>query len=164
MGLWGVWQLHTLLEVHRREGTERPLTISLLTKETFSTLCTLQYGATQQTKPESSRVWTVLLTLPVICHGSPYRDGVRGTNRLPLFFSGFRPTLESTQPHIQWVKSKSKAIPVTDRGGVYGSEMLRIPHCLDNRLIDGGKVVSPTHRPPSTPQKHYISGSDTHFC
>jgi hypothetical protein len=22
-----------------------------------------------------------------------------------------------------------------------------IPHCLDNRLIDGGKVVSPTHRP-----------------
>jgi hypothetical protein len=23
--------------------------------------------------------------------------------------------------------------------------MLRIPHCLDNRLIDGGKVVSPTH-------------------
>jgi hypothetical protein len=32
--------------------------------------------------------------------------------------------------------------------------MLKIPHCLDNRLIDGGKVVSPTitildifHRP-----------------
>jgi hypothetical protein len=25
--------------------------------------------------------------------------------------------------------------------------MLRIPHCLDNRLTDGGKVVSPTHRP-----------------
>jgi hypothetical protein len=25
--------------------------------------------------------------------------------------------------------------------------MLRIPHCLDNRLIDGGKVVSPMHRP-----------------
>jgi hypothetical protein len=24
--------------------------------------------------------------------------------------------------------------------------MLRIPHCLDNRLTDGGKVVSPTHR------------------
>jgi hypothetical protein len=23
-------------------------------------------------------------------------------------------------------------------------KMLRIPHCLDNRLIDGGKVVSPT--------------------
>jgi hypothetical protein len=43
--------------------------------------------------------------------------------------------------------------------------MLRIPHCLDNRLTDGGKVVSPTHRPQFTPQKHYyfyVSG--THFC
>jgi hypothetical protein len=28
--------------------------------------------------------------------------------------------------------------------------MLRIPHCLDNRLTDNGKVVSPTHRPRST--------------
>jgi hypothetical protein len=25
--------------------------------------------------------------------------------------------------------------------------MLRITHCLDNRLTGGGKVVSPTHRP-----------------
>jgi hypothetical protein len=33
--------------------------------------------------------------------------------------------------------------------------MLRIPHCLDNRLIDGGKVVSPTHPPHFTPQKRY---------
>jgi hypothetical protein len=29
----------------------------------------------------------------------------------------------------------SGAIPVTDR------EMLQFPHCLDNRLTDGGKVV-----------------------
>jgi hypothetical protein len=29
--------------------------------------------------------------------------------------------------------------------------MLRIPHCLDNRLTDGGK-------------KHYFSASGTHFC
>jgi hypothetical protein len=40
----------------------------------------------------------------------------------------------------------------------------RIPHCLDNRLIDGDKVVSLTHRPRSTPQIHYISASGTHFC
>jgi hypothetical protein len=33
--------------------------------------------------------------------------------------------------------------------------MLRIAHCLDNRLC-GGKFVSPTHRPRSTPQKHYL--------
>jgi hypothetical protein len=40
--------------------------------------------------------------------------------------------------------------------------MLRIPHCLDNRLTDGDKVVSPTDRPRSAPQKHYyfcISGT-----
>jgi hypothetical protein len=33
--------------------------------------------------------------------------------------------------------------------------MLRIPHCLDSQLTDGGKVVSPTHQPHFTPQKHY---------
>jgi hypothetical protein len=43
-------------------------------------------------------------------------------------------------------KSKSKAIAVTGRGGLYGCKMLRIRHCLDNQLTDGGKVVSPTHR------------------
>jgi hypothetical protein len=61
-------------------------------------------------------------------------------------------------------QSRSKAIPVTDRGGLQGCEMLRISHCIDNRLTDGGKVVNPTHRPRSTPQKHYFSTSGTHFC
>jgi hypothetical protein len=42
--------------------------------------------------------------------------------------------------------------------------MLRIPHGLDSRLTDGGEVVSPTHRPRSTLQKHYFSASGTHFC
>jgi hypothetical protein len=42
--------------------------------------------------------------------------------------------------------------------------MLRIPHRLDNRLTEGGKVVSYTHRPHSTPQKNYSSDSGTHFC
>jgi hypothetical protein len=41
--------------------------------------------------------------------------------------------------------------------------MLRIPNCLDNRITDGGKVVSFTHRPRSTPQKHNFSASGTHF-
>jgi hypothetical protein len=40
--------------------------------------------------------------------------------------------------------------------------MLRIPHCLDNRLIDGGKVVSPTHRPHFTPQKYTHTHTHTH--
>jgi hypothetical protein len=38
--------------------------------------------------------------------------------------------------------------------------MLRIPHCLDTLLTDGGKVVSPTH---PTPQKHF-SASGGHLC
>jgi hypothetical protein len=43
--------------------------------------------------------------------------------------------------------------------------MLRIPHCVDNRLTDGGKVVSPKHRPHFTPQKHYFFYvSAIHFC
>jgi hypothetical protein len=44
-----------------------------------------------------------------------------------------------------------KAIPVTGRGGPYGCETSRIPHFLDNRLTDGGKVVSLRRRPPFTP-------------
>jgi hypothetical protein len=43
--------------------------------------------------------------------------------------------------------------------------MLRIPHCIDNLLTDGGKVVNPTQTPHFNPQKYYyfyVSG--THFC
>jgi hypothetical protein len=63
-------------------------------------------------------------------------------------------------------KVKVKAIPVRGRGSLEGCPMLRIPHCLDNRLVDGGKVVSPTHRPHFTSHKHYLSFnvSGTHFC
>jgi hypothetical protein len=43
--------------------------------------------------------------------------------------------------------------------------MLRIPHCLDNRLTDGGKVVSPMHLSHFTPQKHfYLYVYGTNFC
>jgi hypothetical protein len=35
---------------------------------------------------------------------------------------------------VTYNESLKKAIPITGRGGVYGCEMLRIPHCLDNRL------------------------------
>jgi hypothetical protein len=59
---------------------------------------------------------------------------------------------------------KSKAISLTGRGGLYGCEMLRILYCLYNRLTDGGKVVGPTHRPRSTPQKYYLPDFGTHLC
>jgi hypothetical protein len=35
---------------------------------------------------------------------------------------------------------------------------------LDYPLGDGGKFVSTTHWPHSTPQKYYFSASSTHFC
>jgi hypothetical protein len=41
--------------------------------------------------------------------------------------------------------------------------MLSVPHYLDNRLTDSGNVVSPTHRPHFSSQKHYFSASDTNF-
>jgi hypothetical protein len=47
----------------------------------------------------------------------------------------------------------SKAIPVTGSGGPQGCETLRFPQYLDNRLTDGGKVVSLTRRPLFTPQE-----------
>jgi hypothetical protein len=48
----------------------------------------------------------------------------------------------------------SKTIPVTGRGGLWSSEMLRIVHCPDNRLTDGGWVVSLTRRPRFTGRNH----------
>jgi hypothetical protein len=68
------------------------------------------------------------------------------------YYAGYAAPSSSLERQI--LKSKSEAIPATGRGGAYGCEMLRIPHCLDNRLTDGGKLASPKHRPRSTPHKH----------
>jgi hypothetical protein len=46
-------------------------------------------------------------------------------------------------------KIKSKARPI-------GCETSRIPYCLNNRLLDGGDVVSITYRLHSTLQKYYM--------
>jgi hypothetical protein len=72
-------------------------------------------------------------------------------------------------PHRKHITSPLRAqqvylsIPATGCGGLSGCEILT-PHCLGNGLTDGGKVVSPAHRPRCTPQKHYSSASGTHFC
>jgi hypothetical protein len=47
----------------------------------------------------------------------------------------------------------AKAMPVTDRGGPYGRETLRLLRFLDNGLTDGGEVVSLTLRQLFTPQE-----------
>jgi hypothetical protein len=55
---------------------------------------------------------------------------------------------------------KGKTIPVTSCEGPQGYETSRLSHFLDNRLTDGGEVVSLTRRPPFPLRK--ITG--THFC
>jgi hypothetical protein len=49
-------------------------------------------------------------------------------------------------------------------GGLKGCDILRISHCVDNWLTDGGEAVSLTCQPHSTSQKHIpgnhlVSGS-----
>jgi hypothetical protein len=48
---------------------------------------------------------------------------------------------------------KGKAVHVTGQGDPWGCETSRLPHFLDNRLTDGGEVVSLTRRPSFTPQE-----------
>jgi hypothetical protein len=52
--------------------------------------------------------------------------------------------------------------PATGRGGLYGCEMLRIPHCIDSRLTEGGKFMNLKRRPCFTPRKHF-SACGTHL-
>jgi hypothetical protein len=51
-------------------------------------------------------------------------------------------------------------MPVTGHGGPLGWERLKFLHFLDNRLTDGGEVVSLTCRLPFIPRKI----PDIHFC
>jgi hypothetical protein len=53
-----------------------------------------------------------------------------------------------------------KAIVLTGDGGPYSCETSRLPHFRDNRLKNGGDVVSLMRRPSFTPKK--IPG--TLFC
>jgi hypothetical protein len=50
---------------------------------------------------------------------------------------------------------KKESYRVTGREGPQGCETSRLPHFIDNRLTDGGEIVSLTRRPPFTPQKDF---------
>jgi hypothetical protein len=52
-----------------------------------------------------------------------------------------------------------KAIPVTDRGGPYGCETLRLPHFLDSRLTNAGEVNSLKRQPAFTQGKLLVFNS-----
>jgi hypothetical protein len=66
----------------------------------------------------------------------------------------------SKEPYQMSTRFIDKAIPIKDREGPYKCETSRLPQFLDNRLTNGGKVVSITRRPSFTSRK--IPG--THFC
>jgi hypothetical protein len=59
----------------------------------------------------------------------------------------------------KYERVKINAIPVPGRGGPWGCVTSKISHFLDNRLIDGGVVVSFALGSPFTPKED----SHTHF-
>jgi hypothetical protein len=69
-----------------------------------------------------------------------------------IFFTSSETVLGPTQLPVQWVK-KGKAISVTGRGDAEVCETSRLPHFLDDRLTNGGEVVSLMSRLPFTPQE-----------
>jgi hypothetical protein len=66
------------------------------------------------------------------------------------------------EPFIKQRKSRPKlrfkiiATPVTGIGGPQGCETSRLPHLLENRLTDGGEVVSLARRPPFTAPGRFL--------
>jgi hypothetical protein len=50
-------------------------------------------------------------------------------------------------------KKTRKAVPLTGRGGLHRRRGSK--HFLDNRLTDGGEVISLVRRPPFTPQEDF---------
>jgi hypothetical protein len=61
---------------------------------------------------------------------------------------------------LQTYMHTDRVVPVRGRRGPQGCETSRTPQFLDNRLTDGGDVVSLKRRPRFTPRKIL----DTHFC
>jgi hypothetical protein len=66
-----------------------------------------------------------------------------------------------THPSYKMPLHLIQAVPVTGRGGLKGYEMLRIPHCLDNRLTVNCEILatfSSTYGPVRTSQEgHSVS-------
>ena len=58
--------------------------------------------------------------------------------------------------YIYMYKVKGKAVPLHACSGPEGSRKLRFPDFM-TMAQDGGKFVSPTHRPPLPHEKHWYS-------
>ena len=60
---------------------------------------------------------------------------------------GLRPDKNTSHEPVIYTCKKGKAVPLQARSGPEGSRKLRLPDYMTTAQ-DGGKVVSPTHRPP----------------
>jgi hypothetical protein len=70
--------------------------------------------------------------------------------------SGKRILWMTYQSHFCIPLAKGRAVPVTDRGGPQGCDTSTLPHFLNNRLTDGGEVVSLTRQRPFTPPGRFL--------
>jgi hypothetical protein len=63
------------------------------------------------------------------------------------------------------LRRTSRLTDIFGASGYMRGGLLSIPQCIDDRLTNDGKAVSPTHMPRFTPPKHiFLNVSGTHFC
>ena len=89
------------------------------------------------------------------CNTSPndyISEGCFGIQDIFLYFY-----IKTNQIHQ--CKGKGKAVPLQAWSGSEGSRKLRFPDVMTT-AVDGGKVVSLTHRPPLPA----VNAPGTHFC
>jgi hypothetical protein len=55
--------------------------------------------------------------------------------------------MQAKFPNKQIITNIIKTVPLIGRGNPWVYETLKLPHFLDNRLTDGGEVISLTLRP-----------------
>jgi hypothetical protein len=148
----------------RHVGKEKTLntfienrTPDVSTHDSTSTKCKHRYDF-------PARRWgiSVSIAVPISVVGPKRAHNLGGAHSpcLYMIHPNFEPSTERVLKPGFWFAYEVKANPLTDLGGPQGCETSRLPHFLDNRLTEGGEVVSLTRRPPFTPRK--IPG--THFC
>jgi hypothetical protein len=67
--------------------------------------------------------------------------------------TSYDPAKTQLQKEVLIKVKKAKLSLFTGREGPQDYETSRLKRFLDNRLTDGGEVISPTHRPPFSPQE-----------
>jgi hypothetical protein len=103
-------------------------------------------------------------TNPTCCLGAnPDRRGGKPTTNRLSYGTAFSDLNEKWNDLTLFIKFSNKRkkgkyvyIPVTSHESPLVCERSRLPHFLDKRLTDGGKVVSPTRRQPFTPQVPFL--------